>query len=123
MEFPKLRGDLDLETRSYTEYHQSVGRWLHKLHETMVSLFNEIQVRCLPFPSRGVKMEEMFEWVGEEVKTMLDIVWQLNDYFIILVVEGVLNMLNNEGCQELGRLRELAASNDAAVLQDVLENV
>jgi hypothetical protein len=68
-------------------------------------------------------MEEMFEWVGEEVKTMLDIVWQLNDYFIILAVEGVLNMLNNEGCQELGRLRELAASNDAAVLQDVLENV
>jgi hypothetical protein len=28
-------------------------------------------------------------------------VWQLNDNFIILSVEGVLNMLNGEGCQEL----------------------
>jgi hypothetical protein len=31
--------------------------------------------------------------------------------------------LNNEGCQELGRLRELAASSDTVVLQNVLEDV
>jgi hypothetical protein len=36
---------------------------------------------------------------------MLNTVWQLNDNFVILAIEGVLNMLNDEGCQELGRLR------------------
>jgi hypothetical protein len=45
-----------------------------------------------------------------------DTIWQLNDNFIVLATEGVLNMLYNEGCQELGRLHELAASNDTAVL-------
>jgi hypothetical protein len=32
-------------------------------------------------------------------------------------------MLNSEGCQELGQLRDLAGSCDAAVLVDVLEDV
>jgi hypothetical protein len=61
----------------------------------------------LSFPSRGVKVEEMIKWVAKEVKTVPDTVWQLNNNFIILDVEGVLNMLNNEGCQQLGRLRKL----------------
>jgi hypothetical protein len=42
--------------------------------------------------------------VVEEVKTEPDTIWQLNDNFTVLAIEGVLNMLNNEGCQELGRL-------------------
>jgi hypothetical protein len=41
----------------------------------------------------------------------------------MLAVEGILSMLNNEGCQELGHLHELAASSDAAVLQNVLEDL
>jgi hypothetical protein len=32
-------------------------------------------------------------------------------------------MLNDEGCQELGRLRDLVASHDVVVLQDVPEDV
>jgi hypothetical protein len=32
-------------------------------------------------------------------------------------------MPSNEGCQELGHLRELAASHDASVLQDVPDDV
>jgi hypothetical protein len=32
-------------------------------------------------------------------------------------------MLSNEGCQELGHLHELAASQDASVLQDILDEV
>jgi chromosome segregation ATPase len=43
MKLAKLRGDLDLETRSYTEYRQSVCSWFCKLHETVSSLFNEVQ--------------------------------------------------------------------------------
>jgi hypothetical protein len=70
-----------------------------------------------------VKVEAMIEWVTKVVKTVSGTVWQLNDNFTVLAVEGVLNMLNNEGCHELGRLRELAASSDASVLQDVPENV
>jgi hypothetical protein len=64
-------------------------------------------------------VEEMIDWIAGEVKTMSDTIWQLNDNFIILAIEGVLNMLNSEGCQELGRLHKLTASRDASILQDV----
>jgi hypothetical protein len=37
MELARLRGDMDLETRSYTEYHQNVRHWLHELHEIVAS--------------------------------------------------------------------------------------
>jgi hypothetical protein len=47
---------------------------------------------------------------------MSDTVWQLNDNFVVLDIEGVLNMLSNEGFQELSRLHELAASLDTSVL-------
>jgi hypothetical protein len=47
----------------------------------------------------------------------------LNDNFTILGIEGVLSMLNGEGCQELGWLRDLAGSRDAAVLEDVPDDV
>jgi hypothetical protein len=57
------------------------------------------------------------------VKAVPDIVWWLSDNFTVLGIEGVLNMLNSEGCQELYRLRDLAASCDAAVLEDVLEDM
>jgi hypothetical protein len=108
-ELAKLWGDMDLETHSYTEYLQNVHRQLHELHKMVASSFNEVQAWCLPFP--------------REVKTVPDTVWQLNDNFTILVVEGILSMLNNKGSQELGRLHRLAASSDAAILQDVPEDV
>jgi hypothetical protein len=111
----ELRGDLDLETHSYTEYRLNVSHRLRKLHETMASSFDEIQVWCLPFPGRGAKIEEMIDWVAGEVKTMLDTVWQLNDIFAVLAIKGVLSMLNDKGCQELGR--------NAAVLQNVPEDM
>jgi hypothetical protein len=55
----------------------------------------------LPFPGKGVKLEEMIGWVAEEVKVVSDMVWRLADNFTVLGIVGVLNMLNGEGCQEL----------------------
>jgi hypothetical protein len=52
----------------------------------------------LPFPSKGVKVEEMINWVAEEVTAVTDTVWRLNDNFIDLGIEDVLNMLNNKAC-------------------------
>jgi hypothetical protein len=43
MEVAKLHGDMDLETRSYMEYHQIVRHWLCELHEIVASSFDEIQ--------------------------------------------------------------------------------
>jgi hypothetical protein len=85
--------------------------------------FAEVQVQCLSFFDKGVKVEEMIDWILGEVKAVLDTVWRLNDNFAILGIEGVLNMLNNQGCQELERLHELATSRDAAVMEDVPEDV
>jgi hypothetical protein len=70
-----------------------------------------------------VKVKEMINWVVMEVKAVLDTIWQLNNNFAILGIEGVLSMLNGEGCQELGRLRDLAGSRDTAVLEDVPDDV
>jgi hypothetical protein len=47
----------------------------------------------------------------------------LNDNFTVLGNEGVLIMLYNEGCQELSRLHDLAASHNAVVLEDVPKDV
>jgi hypothetical protein len=55
-----------------------------------------------------VKVEEMIDWVIGEVKAVPNTVWRLNDSFAVLGIKGVLNMLNDEGCQELGQLRDLA---------------
>jgi hypothetical protein len=52
-----------------------------------------------------------------------NIVWRLNVNCIVLGIVGVLNMLNNDGCPELRQLCNLAASHNAAVLEDVPEVV
>jgi hypothetical protein len=49
--------------------------------------------------------------------------WQLNNNFVILSIEGVMNMLNDTGCQELSHLRGLAASSNASVVQNVPNDV
>jgi hypothetical protein len=43
-ELIKLRDDLDLEARCYTEYRQDVCRLLRKLHEMVASSFGEVKV-------------------------------------------------------------------------------
>jgi CRISPR/Cas system CMR-associated protein Cmr5 small subunit len=42
-EVTKLRADLDLETWSYTKYHQTVRRCLRDLHEAVSSSFEEVK--------------------------------------------------------------------------------
>jgi hypothetical protein len=74
VELTKLHIDLDLETHSYTEYRQNVRRQLHKLHEAVASSFDKVKAQCLPFPDKGVMVEEMIDWVVREVKAMLDTV-------------------------------------------------
>jgi uncharacterized coiled-coil protein SlyX len=51
----KLHTDLDLETHSYTEYHQTVRCRLHQLHEAIASSFEEVKAQCLPFPQQRHK--------------------------------------------------------------------
>jgi uncharacterized protein YhaN len=122
-ELRKLYDDLDLETCSYTEYHQNVRGRHCDLHQALASSFDEVKAQCMPFPNKGVVVEEMIDLIAEEVKAVPDTVWRLNDNFAVLGIEGVLNMLHGEGCQELGRLRDLAVSRDAMVLKDVPEDV
>jgi hypothetical protein len=57
------------------------------------------------------------------VNSVPDTIWRLNDNFTILGIDGVLNMLNGKGCQELGWLHDLAGSRDAMVLEDIPEDV
>jgi hypothetical protein len=52
----------------------------------------------LAFPDKGVKVEEMIDWVVTEVRAVTDTVWRLNDNFTILGIKGVRNMLYDEGC-------------------------
>jgi hypothetical protein len=117
VELAWVHGDLDLETRSYTEYRQTVWHWHRALHETIASSFDEVKARCLPFSGKGAKVEEMIDWVTEEEKAVPHTVRWLNDNFTVLGIEGILNMLNDEGCQELGQHRDLAASRGSSALE------
>jgi hypothetical protein len=69
-ELAKLCRDLDLEMRSYIEYRQTVRRRHHELHEIGASSFSEVRVQCLLFHVKGVKVEEMINWVVGEVKVV-----------------------------------------------------
>jgi hypothetical protein len=63
-ELEKLHDDLDLETRSYTEYHQAVHDRLLDLQRTVASYFGEVKVQCLPFSMKGMPMEEMIDSIA-----------------------------------------------------------
>jgi hypothetical protein len=52
----------------------------------------------MPVLDKGVKVEEMIDWVVGKVKAVSDTVWRLNDNFTVLDIGGVLSMLNGEGC-------------------------
>jgi DNA repair exonuclease SbcCD ATPase subunit len=98
-EVAKIQEELNEETQNYIDYRLNVHHCLHEFHEVVASLFKEVKARCLPVPASGMKVEEMINWVAGEVQTVPDNMWQLNDNFVILAIEGVLNMLRNEGCQ------------------------
>jgi hypothetical protein len=85
----------------------------------MVPSFDEVKVRYLPFPARNAPVESYINWLEEEVKMVPGTVWQLNDNFVILAIECVLNMLGGASCEELPKFRELAASSNASVIEDV----
>jgi hypothetical protein len=89
----------------------------------VASSFAEVKAQCLPFPAKDMKVEKMINWVAGEVQTMPITIWQLNNNFGILAIEGILIMLNKEGCQKLSHLRGLATSSDASVLQDIPDDV
>jgi uncharacterized coiled-coil protein SlyX len=74
-ELTKHHDDFDLETHSYIEYHQDVRHWLCELHEVVASSFDKVKACCMPFPDKGVKVEEMIDWVVGEVKAVPDTVW------------------------------------------------
>jgi hypothetical protein len=61
MELAKTHGELDEETRGYTNYCLNMRHRFHELHETMALSFDEVKAQCLPFPARGVKVEEMID--------------------------------------------------------------
>jgi hypothetical protein len=49
--------------------------------------------------------------------------WQLNDNFVVLDIEGVLNMLHSLDCKEFSGLHQLAASSDASIIENILAEV
>jgi hypothetical protein len=60
-EVTQLREDWDLKSTSYTKYRHTVHRQLRDLHKAVASTFEEVKAQCLPFPDKGVKVEEMIE--------------------------------------------------------------
>jgi hypothetical protein len=64
---------LDHETHGYTKYCQNVCCcWLCEHHEIVASSFDQVKLQCLPFPDKGVKVEEMIDWVVGEVRVVPD---------------------------------------------------
>jgi hypothetical protein len=60
-ELAKVEGELDQETRNYTNYRLIMRHHLHHLHEIVASIFDEVRVRCLPFPDKSAKVEEFID--------------------------------------------------------------
>jgi hypothetical protein len=71
------------------DYLLNVRHCLHNLHEVLVASFREVRAWCLPFPTRNAPIENYIDWFEEEVRVVSGIVWQLNDNFVILAIEGI----------------------------------
>jgi hypothetical protein len=115
----ELEGELAKEVQDYTDYHLWVRHRFHMLHEVLEALLGDVRVRCLPFPAKNAPVVDYINWFEEEVKAVPGMVWQLNDNFVVLAIEGVLNMLHSSSCQELPRLHELVVSSDASIVENV----
>jgi hypothetical protein len=89
----------------------------------VASSLGKVKAQCLPFPARNAKVKDLIDLVGEEVQAVLDTVWRLNNNFIVLAIEGVLNMLNDTGYQELSQLCGLATSSDAFIVENTPNDV
>jgi phage host-nuclease inhibitor protein Gam len=118
-ELARVKDELAKETQEYTDYRLNVRHRLRNLHEVLVASFGEVKARCFPFPTKNAPIESYINWFAEEVKAVPGTVWQLNNNFVILAIECVLNMLCRASCQELPKLRELVASNNASVIKDI----
>jgi phage host-nuclease inhibitor protein Gam len=123
VELAEVRDELAKETQGYMDYCLYVRQCLRDLHEMLAASFGEVMVQWLPFLTRNASVEELINWVAEEVKAVPRTVLQLNDNFIMLAIEGVLNMLHGTNCQELPKLRELAASSNVSIIEDVAVEV
>jgi uncharacterized coiled-coil protein SlyX len=60
-EVTKLCDDLDLETRSYTEYRQNVRHQLHEIHDTVSSSFDKVEAQCMLFLDKGIKVDGLLD--------------------------------------------------------------
>jgi hypothetical protein len=107
------------EVEDYKFYHLKFRRSLRALHEILVSSLGEIGARCLMFPPKSAPNEDFFSWFEDEVKSLSGVFRQLNDNFVVLAIEGVLNMLRSSGCRDLSALYQLVNSSDASVVEDV----
>jgi uncharacterized coiled-coil protein SlyX len=86
------------ETQDRTDYRWDVRHSLCELHEVSKVSLREVGARCLTFPTKNAAIDDYIGWFEEKVKAVLGVVWQLNDNFFLVAIEGVLNMLHCFGC-------------------------
>jgi hypothetical protein len=101
------------EMQDYTDYHWDVRHILHELHEVLKASLGEVGARCLPFPVKNALIDDYIDWFEEEVKVVQGVI------FVVLAIEGVLNMLQSSSCQELSALLDLATLSDASIVSNV----
>jgi hypothetical protein len=116
VELAEVKEYLEREMQDCKDYHLNIQRHLRGLHEVVASSLGEVKARSLPFLAQNVKVEELIDWVSGVVKAVPDTMLQVNVNFVVLAIEGVLNMLNGAGCQELSHLCGLAPSSDASII-------
>jgi hypothetical protein len=118
-ELNEIEEKLAKEMWDYTDYRWNVQHGLRELHEVLKASLWEVGERCLRFLAKNDPVEDYISWFEEELKVVPGVVGQLNDQFVVLSSEGVLNKLYSPDCQELLILHDLATSSDASVVEDV----
>jgi hypothetical protein len=73
--------------------------------------------RSVEFPT-GASLSDFLEWFRVEVAAMATAFVECNENITCYGLIGVSQMLVGEGCEHLPKLKKLALSYDASVLQD-----
>jgi hypothetical protein len=105
----------------------------HRFHEALLKKFAEIWRdtkasvsalggRCAKFPT-DASVSDFLEWFWAEVEAMPTTFAECNESTTCYVLIGILQMLAGEVCEHLLKLKELATSCDASLLQDFPKDI
>jgi hypothetical protein len=95
----------------YNAYHAEVKKDMVALRVAYELALNGIGATCLPIDDASSSSDDFFQWFESEVASLPDVFAGINENFVAIALEGVLNMLKLEKCAHIDVLHKGVLNN------------